>query len=657
MIIKHKIDEFLFLIFPEIKGGGNSLIINKLTEYYTYNSVSPTIKIENNWVTIELDFEKIISQQNQFNQAVNFCEKGEFGEAKKILFNLVKSNPSNSEYHRILGQIFSEEGKQDEAIDSLIDALKWNPKNSWALLMMGNIFSKYKNDISTALKYYDQALIVNPEDHITINNIGANLMQTGKVEEAKLYFDQALKINSNYPNTHLALSYLYQNQGELLKAFQASIKAIKCSAKNDEIYQKGISKSIEISREISVSNIGQEIISNYKAKLELDGDRKIDVQINNSIPTAAKLELAENYNRVNHVVFYNDEFPAVEHLIMHELVHLDLILQARKSDTNKLFISTQDHKNQFRKSIRETLLNLEKRGIKPEAIENFSTGLFEGINSQVFNAPIDLFIEDFLMNDFPQLNPFQFLSLLKLNQDGLNAVTDKQAVEISPKSILSSSKILNLVNSFQIKELFGIDFLSEYKASNSEIKIASDFFDEFKEYRKDRKPGEEYELVQNWSNDLGLNQNFELVDELKYRSKDDFADSILKSIENDPFGLEDDVDFKKKEMDKFIPSQEAIGVNMAVVMFMVDALKFFEEMTTEEIKKIGFEIALQGTQGYNPDESNYRISSIKGKTFSGYHILAYYYVSWALAIPEMLSQLQLPYENEYKLALTMHKPI
>lgn len=656
MIIKHKIDEFLFLIFPEIKGGGNSLIINKLTEYYTYNSVTPTIKIENNWVTIELDFEKIISQQNQFIQAVNFCEKGEFGEAKKILFNLVKSNPSNSEYHRILGQIFSEEGKQDEAIDSLIDALKWNPKNSWALLMMGNIFSKYKNDISTALKYYDQALIVNPEDHITINNIGANLMQTGKVEEAKLYFDQVLKINSNYPNTHLALSYLYQNQGELLNAFQASIRAIKCSAKNDEIYQKGISKSIEIAREISVSNIGQEIISNYKAKLELDGDRKVDVQINNAIPTAAKLELAENYNRVNHVVFYNDEFPAVEHLIMHELVHLDLILQARKSETNKLFISTQDNKKQFRKSIRETLLNLEKRGIKPEAIENFSTGLFEGINSQVFNAPIDLFIEDFLNHEFPQLNPFQFLSLLKLNQDGLNAVTDKQAVEISPKSILSSSKILNLVNSLQIKELFGIDFLSEYKASNSEIKIASDFFDEFKEYRKDRKPGEEYELVQNWSNDLGLNQNFELVDELKYRSKDDFADSILKSIEDDPLGLEDDVDFKKKEMDKFISSQETIGVNMAVVMFMADALKFFEEMTTEEIKKIGFEIALQGTQGYNPDESNYRISSIKGKTFSGYQILAYYYVSWALAIPEMLSKLQLPYENEYKLALTMHKP-
>jgi len=30
-------------------------------------------------------------------------------------------------------------------------------------------------------------------------------------------------------------------------------------------------------------------------------------------------------------------------------------------------------------------------------------------------------------------------------------------------------------------------------------------------------------------------------------------------------------------------------------------------------------------------------------------------VSWALAHPEMVSQLNLPYEAEYKMALTMHK--
>ena len=65
---------------------------------------------------------------------------------------------------------------------------------------------------------------------------------------------------------------------------------------------------------------------------------------------------------------------------------------------------------------------------------------------------------------------------------------------------------------------------------------------------------------------------------------------------------------------------------------------------------------MQGTQGYSPDKKDYRINSIPNKLFSGYQILAYYYVSWALAIPEMLSQLQMPYEKEYVLASNMYKP-
>jgi hypothetical protein len=93
---------------------------------------------------------------------------------------------------------------------------------------------------------------------------------------------------------------------------------------------------------------------------------------------------------------------------------------------------------------------------------------------------------------------------------------------------------------------------------------------------------------------------------------------------------------------------------------MVDALQFFENKQIVEIKKIAIEIATQGTQGFRPDKDNYRISAINNKVFSevfsGYHILAYYYVSWSLAIPEMLNQLQLPYEEEYKLALTMYNP-
>jgi hypothetical protein len=52
-----------------------------------------------------------------------------------------------------------------------------------------------------------------------------------------------------------------------------------------------------------------------------------------------------------------------------------------------------------------------------------------------------------------------------------------------------------------------------------------------------------------------------------------------------------------------------------------------------------------------------KVGSIPHKTFSGYHLLAYYYVSFALAVPERLELLDLPYKNEYEMALTMHKPM
>jgi len=93
-------------------------------------------------------------------------------------------------------------------------------------------------------------------------------------------------------------------------------------------------------------------------------------------------------------------------------------------------------------------------------------------------------------------------------------------------------------------------------------------------------------------------------------------DSFLTSIENDPFGLDDDKEFKEKQIDQFNKTQSEIGTNMAVVMFMVDALKYFENKPINEIKEIAFEIAMQGTMGYSPDKDGYLISKIPNKSFT-----------------------------------------
>jgi tetratricopeptide (TPR) repeat protein len=656
MQIIHKLDSFFFTIFPELTGGGKSLIINTLERIYSYGPFKPIVSIESDIIKIEIDTSSIISQETDFRKVTNYCVKGQFSEAKPILQNLIETNPTNSEYHRIMGQILSEEGDQEEAINCLIDALRWDSKNGWALLMMGNIFAKFKDDVPTAMKYYDQALVANPNDNITINNIGANLMQQVKLEEAKKYFWEAIKINDKYPNTHFALGMIAEIEEDYQSAFYSTIQAIKFNKNRDVLYQNSQRQVFEIAKKIISTEIGKKTYRQYRKKLEYEGDKRVDIVQDEEIPTAAKFEFAENYDRDTHIVRYKPSYPAVEHLIMHELVHLEFVIEARKENLNQLFISNQSHKTQFIKGLEPTIKKFNKMGISDKSISDYCSNLFEGMNRQIFNTPIDLFIEEFLFNEFTDLRPYQFLSLHNLLQEGLKAVTDKKIVELSPKDIISKSKIYNLVSALQFKDLFGFDFIEDFNATPIELKQANDFYNEYLQYKDDKEPAEEYELVLHWAEDLKLDKNFELVSENEFRTKRTNIENLLSSIENDPYELESKDPYKEREMEKFQKSQQGIGTNMAVVMFMVDALKFFEGMPQEEIKKIAFEIAMQGTQGYRPDIDNYRISSIKGKVFSGYHILAYYYVSWVLALPEMLSELQLPYDDEYKIALSMHKP-
>ena len=652
MQIKFIKEDFLFTIFPELANSENSEIISVLENYYSYDSIKPTVKIEDNIVIVEINTPKILSLETDFRKVVSLCEKGNYSEAKPVLTKLIKNNPTNSEYYRILGQILSEEGDQEEAINCLIDALRWDSKNNWALLMMGNIFSNFRKDIPTALKYYDQALLVNPNDYITVNNIGANLLQQGKIEEAKKYFWDAMKINNSYPNTHFALGKIAEIENDLHSAFYSIIQSIKFNKNKDILFQNSVRLAFEVANKIIGTEEGNMILRNYRRKLEIEGKTEIDIIIDNEIPTAAKIEFAEKYNRSKHTVKYNSSFPAVEHLIMHELVHYEFVLDAQKQGNNKMFVSNQTNKSEFIKGIEQTILNLKKKGLSHTVIANYTNGLFEGMNLQIFNAPIDLFIENYLYNEYPELRPFQFISLNNLVAEAVKSVTDIKVIEYTPKDILSKNKIYNIVSALQLKELYGIDLINEFKANRGELEQAKTLYKEFQEYKEDKEPGEEYELVQHWAEDLKLTHYFQLIKEEDYQKNDSKNTELLNLYEKFQQKIDTSID-KEDETRIFLEKQKENGTNVDVVLFMIEALKYFEGFTVDKIKTIAFEIAMKGTNGYHPEKSGYKIDLIPNIEFTGYQILAYYYVSFALAAPEVLMELKLPYHEEYLLAKTM----
>ena len=254
MIIIHKLNDFLFNLFPKTRDRGSSLdaLREELTDFYTFGPYRPEVEIEGDFVKIEIDTSAISSQKAEFDTAVKYCEKGKFRKAKPILEKLIKKNPTVSEYHRILGQIYSEEGEQDKAVNHLIDALRWDSRNNHALIMVGNIFARYYNDIETAMTYYEQALTVKPNDHIAMNNIGANLMQLGRFKEAEKYFENAFKINNGYPNTLYALAMIEDVKGNYHKAFDFAVQSMKKCKSADLLYKNAETLATEIGNKIAI---------------------------------------------------------------------------------------------------------------------------------------------------------------------------------------------------------------------------------------------------------------------------------------------------------------------------------------------------------------------------------------------------------------------
>lgn len=651
MKIFHLINNFIYKLFNVEEGESNELL-KKVQKYYSINGMIPNVSISDNILIIDIDNNQKTINQNSFNSLIKYCENKQFDKAYPLACELALQNPTNSEIFRIKGQLESDMGHTDKAIDSLIDSLRWDSKNTYALIMMGNIFARDKNDIETAMKYFEQASISDPNDNISINNIGANLLNLGKYSEAKIFFKKAEKLNSNYSNTKFALAFVYFEEKKYHQSFDYVLEVLRLTKESDSLFQQSISLAFEIAKKLnenkSIDNTINEALNNIK---ELTG-KEIIIEADNSIPTTAKVELAENYNRDYHLIKYKPNSPGVFHLILHELQHIEFAEVARLADHHKLFISRKQHRFKFINDFESYALFLQKKGYPETSISNVINSLFDGLNRQVYNTPIDLFIEDKIYNNYPEIRPIQFVSLYSILMEGRDAVTRKEIVDLTDPKILSKSKIYNLVLANHFKDLYQIDYLKSFKGSTLELNSASSMYSEFIEYRNDREPGEEYELVQNWGNDLNLSKYFELISENDYYQTNN---NSLETFEIPEIDKDTDAN-QKIEMHEFLENHQKEDLNPAVLMFMIGALEYFKKLSLEEIKKIAFQIATIGMNGINPQKKEgYIVPLIPNSNFSGYQMLAYYYVSFALSSPQILPELQLPFEKEFETAKTFVK--
>jgi len=596
---------------------------------------------------------------NKIEKALELCNKSKFDEALPILEEITKEEPQNSEAWRVLAQLHWNHLHQvDKAYDELIEALKCNPRNIWALVLMGNLLTKEKNDVEHAKEYYEKVLEYHPDNAIAINNIGANFMERKDFEGALPYLKKALEIDDSYTNSYYGLGLCYYRLGKLQESFDVChLGALKSSERpeNPAVREELIKLYLTVSKDLAKETNYMRVWLGIKDELEQVDHVNIRFEEDKSINVLAKLEYAPLHAAKEHVIRYNPEKEFVDHLFIHEMMHLKMDQQATKARRAKAVISSNETRAAFRKRYLKFMQKTHSH-VAVSELNKVIAGLADGLGLQLMNCPLDLFVEHMIYSDYKVVRPIQLQSLFHMEMDNINSVKQAAANGFFPKEIVYANKVMNIATSMHFKEIYGINLIGQYNPTKREYEHAKDLYEEFKAYLNTYKPGDEYEMIEYFVQSFDMEDLVEIVDE----------DSVTSSMKAD-LSLQSDL----KERGKTALSEEEVDVQnanfalnhqdganptetMMMSMYMLGAMEYFDGLQLHDVHRIAIEIAMVGVNGIRP-EGKYSIKSLPDKEFGGYQLLAWYYVSWARAIPEKLEALGLPFTKAYESAMQMYK--
>lgn len=598
--------------------------------------------------------------QDRLQVALDLCNKNKFDEALPILEEITKTDPQNSEAWRILAQIhWNHMHEPDKAYDELIEALKLDSKNIWALVLMGNLLTKENNDVEHAKQYYDKVLEYYPDNAIAINNIGATFMERKDYERALLYMEKALSIDDSYANSYYGLALCYYKLGKIKEAFEICHKgALKSSdrpenpAVREELLKLFFAVARDYAKTVNYINVWKGI------KEELEAVDHINIRFieDKELMVNARFEYALTHNEKDHIIRYNPDKEYIDHLFVHEMMHLKMQQQATLNQKGKAVVFTQTCQRAFGKKFKVFMQRRHKE-LNPSRLNEALKVMCEGIGTQLSSCPLDLFVEHMMYTNYSIMRPIQMLSLFHLEEVNIDAIRKGEQGGIFPSEIVRASKVMNIVTCLHFKDLYGFNLINQYKPTKAEYNQALDLYEEFKAYLNTYQKGDEYEMMEYFVQSFNMEDFLEIVDE----------NTLIKKDNHEDYTLYDEIDRRLADA----PSEEDVDVSnaqfalnhqdgadpmetMMMSMYMLSAMQYFDKLTHEDVKKIAFEIATVGINGISPDKI-YSIKSIPDKDFGGYEFLAYYYVSWAREFPDALDKIGLPFNKAYETALEMYK--
>lgn len=599
-------------------------------------SVDVTIKGDTAVITLkEEKAERVSEALKLYQKGVKEAERGEYSKSIKTFEKVLEVIPQHVDARRNMAMAYLESGDAEKAEGYLRECLRLDPNDRWTNLLLGNIYARHKKNLDVAEFFFQKCYEIDPSDHLMLNNYAAIMMEKGEIEKAKDLFEKAIGIAPAYPNTYYGLAMLHRVKDEPVSALEILERLFSQPRSKDirsaQIYTLAQKLYRELNKEVAEGSFERLMETVLERKKEIEARSGFPVQVveDNSLEyVSAIAQMAWRHHREEHVVRYRKKMTAVTpHLIAHELEHISIEEEARRAGRNRHFATTAATREHANKSVGGHIHKLKESGYADEAIKNLISQTTGGICNQLFNCPIDMFVEYRVFENMKGIRPSQFVSLCELQDEALRTLTNKEIRRITPPLIYRANTALNCANALFVDHLFsGITDYSLHYRNSEAYQTGRQLFDLWLKKMKTFQPGDEYDLVDEYARILRLSNWYEW--------RPDISQAEASSAVTNPELL------KTKESDTF--------------KYCLDALRRFEDMERDEIFRIVSEIGILGSGGIDySSPKTYALKSIPGEQFTGLHLLCLMYVGFQKVEPAMDTGLD--FKEAYTLALDAYK--
>lgn len=154
-------------------------------------------------------------------QLLGLCKHrmGDNAEAVEIIQTALDLDDTSSDNWNNLGLAYGGLGNTKKAIESIKKAIELNPDQ---FLFKNNLALQYRSlgDYENAVRYLKEAIASCEKPQLWLN-LGGLYGEMRQIEESERCFENALKIDPEYPAAYVDLSFAYQLKGEWKKGFAA----------------------------------------------------------------------------------------------------------------------------------------------------------------------------------------------------------------------------------------------------------------------------------------------------------------------------------------------------------------------------------------------------------------------------------------------------